>query len=748
MNSDLQPPAPGRPEVSLQEEGDRLLLSNEKLVLAFSRSALGTLVGLLGRESQADFLNAQEAQTEGWLWRLALCSSDGQDRSLTNREASEFSHVFTPLEDGSGRLELRWQFPDLSARASITLTPGAGLSFWQFRAEGSEGLRLQEVCFPGVCAIGPEIAERDGLFLPQGAGLLVRSPRRTIFLQGKEERRWRGCYPGALSMQFCGYQAAALGSLYLAAYDGSASPKEFLGEGMPQSDRFLLTVREGRAASSPESTLSAGYYVALGIVPGGYYEAAKTYRIWAQAQPWCAQGCLRDREERSPMSLPGALWLSQEGEAGKVVPAAHSLQRVTNHSVRLHWRPWHGRQSDHRYPDYFPPRDGEEQFREALRQLSRAGILVELTLDGVRAAPDSRAWAEENLESLACSPPPGQAEAPGQTGEPAGRAREDLVPMCLSSPGWRRKLSELAKQVAAFGANGVFLEGLAEGAGQQCQAAEHAHPKSGAGAPLALLGKELRQSAPPGFQLAADSCQESGLSAFDSVYAAEPRWESRGGEAAHQEDQWEPIPLFQAVYHEYAPLIGPASFLGNREGRPGGVHLDQFCYELARSFVWGNQLMLADFDESQLVEEENRRKLSFLAAALRAQSWGGGDFFWMGEFLGTLELESELVEIQFSVDLPGESAGGRRTARRSLPRVLGSAWRGHQGAVMAAIVNFTGGEAQFAGRLNLRRLGVLVPLRAVGRTFFEAGDRAARLRAVGSDLLGRLPARSFTLVAL
>jgi hypothetical protein len=346
--------------------------------------------------------------------------------------------------------------------------------------------------------------------------------------------------------------------------------------------------------------------------------------------------------------------------------------------------------------------------------------------------------------------------------------------MCLASPGWRAKLAALARQAADSGADGICLEALSPGLARACLAPDHGHAVGETRSLLSLLGRELRPHLGEQSQLAADSCFESGLGAFDFLCAPEAGQDRLGEHTLRYGDHWEPIPLFQTVYHDYAPLFGPALSLAEREpiappagpsqGRAGlqGSDLERFCFQVARAFVWGNQLLLADFEESQLLEEDNRHKVAFLAAALRAQNWAGGDFLWMGEFLGMLQVDSEGVEIQFRVgfsDSPPAraNAGGRpgchlpsggRLLRQRVPRVLGSAWRGHQGAVLVALVNFTESDTQFLSRLDLRRLGVMVPLRAVGRTFSEAGDRAARLRTLGSDLAGRLPARSLTLVAL
>ncbi len=145
----------------------------------------------------------------------------------------------------------------------------------------------------------------------------------------------------------------------------------------------------------------------------------------------------------------------------------------------------------------------------------------------------------------------------------------------------------------------------------------------------------------------------------------------------------------------------------------------------------------------------NRRKLAFLAAAARATAWGVGALLPFSEFMGPLAVDSPPLSINLLVNPFHSSAAERRAMQRAVRPVLGSAWRSPGGSLALVLVNIHDRAQDFTARLRSQRLHLQLPLRLVGRVFSEDGDvPAPTLRASGSEIGGRLSARSILLLSL
>jgi hypothetical protein len=266
--------------------------------------------------------------------------------------------------------------------------------------------------------------------------------------------------------------------------------------------------------------------------------------------------------------------------------------------------------------------------------------------------------------------------------------------------------------------------------------------------------------------LATDGPAEPYLDVVDAFVSRHAAAEREGLFSGRFGSRWSAIPLFSAVYHGYATLIGPGSSLLN--ARPQDPMLpqavsdarlpvslmardftDQFCLEVARAAVWGQQLMLASFAPEQARDDSGRRKLSFLSTVLRAQAWGVGALLPYSQFMGLLGIESDELAVDLLVNPPQSAPAERHATRRSISPVLGSAWRTPGAGLALVLVNVHDQPVDFATRLRSSRLGLKLPLQLIGRTFSEDGDvPAATLRASGSEISGRLPGRSVVLLTL
>ena len=755
--------------VSYREESGRLLLANPRLEIGFS-AADGTIVSLLQRETSTDVIEPEDAAANGHLWRLRLATDAGTELEVTNRDCGEFTHhVGRHRHKGALRLWLQWrgfraggELLDGTLTAQVTLPEGSASALFEHEVELPQGCRLRSLAFPCLFGVShPDPMIDDALFLPLSGGLLLPNPRSLSPAGQPDARQWRVGYPGPASLQLFGYCMGERTTLWLAAQDPGASRKTLGASGMPASSRLALRMTHYPIMRA-DGHWSAGYPSAVGLVNGDWFEAAREYRGWAAEQPWAARG-RRGERTLPPLTTAYGLWASYWGGARRCVSAIRELQRIVNLPIKLDWRCWHHCARDGAYPDYLPPRDGEDAWSAAESQLGDAGVLDQVSIDALLASEESAAWHEHDLSPHAIQ----------LDGEPAALARPlppSLSVMCPGAERWRTALAATAREIAGRGADGVLLEGLGSAGATTCHALDHEHrtgsPAEWTGSVRALLAA-VRSAVGANRQIAVDEVSEPYIADADAFLSSHAAGERQLALPAQFGQRWTPIPLFAAVYHDYTTVVGPAASLLNQRPHdpawpasaiselraPGHVmqrdYQTLFCLEVARAMIWGYQPLLENFHPNQARDEGNRRKLAFLAAALRAQAWGIGALLPQSQFMGPLSIECPAIEADVLVNPPYSTAAERRSYRRSFPAVMGSAWRVPGGGLALVLVNIHNQPVDFAARLRSSRLNLQLPLRLLGRTFSEDGDvPAASLGASGSEITGRLPGRAIVLISL
>jgi hypothetical protein len=749
------------------EENGRLILTNPLLAIAFSE-ADGTIVSFVQRETGTDVVEPEDAATDGYLWRLRLAADGAGEFEVTNRDCAEFTHdLGRHRHRGALRLWLQWRgfrtggkFLDATLTAQVTLPESTASALFEEEIELPAGYTARSLALPCLTAVSyPDPMIDDGLFLPLSGGVLLPNPRSLS--PAGQPRTWGVGYPGPGSLQLLGYARGERTTVWLAAQDQSGARKMLAAAGMPSTGRLALWITHYPTVRA-DGHWSTGYPSAVGVVNGGWFEAAREYRGWAAEQPWAARGRGGERI-LPPLTTAYGLWASYWGGARRCVSAIRELQRIVNVPIKLDWRCWHSCARDGAYPDYLPPRDGEAAWSAAEQQLGEAGVLDQVSINALLASEESAAWREHDLAPHAIQ----------LDGEPAplGRPlRPPLSTMCPGTEHWRNALATVAREIAGRGADGIVLEDLGSAGATTCHALNHEHrPANPAGWAISVraLLSEVRAAVGESRQIATDEMSEpyiADVDAFLSSHAAAERQMTLPEQFGHR---WIPIPLFASVYHDYTTLVGPAaSLLNQRPHDPAWpastiselrepTHVmqrdyqTQFCLEVARALIWGYQPLLESFHPDQARDDANRRKLAFLAAALRAQAWGIGALLPQSQFMGPIAVECPTIEADMLVNPPYSGAADRRSVRRSLPSVQGSAWRVPGGGLALVLVNIHNQAVDFTARLRSSRLNLHLPLRLMGRTFSEDGDvPGASLGTSGSDISGRLPGRAIVLISL
>ncbi|HUU54394.1 MAG TPA: DUF6259 domain-containing protein [Armatimonadota bacterium] len=762
-------PNDSQSRAAYREENNRLVLTNPLLRLALD-SSNGTILSLCHRETDAELIDSQEAAEDGFLWRLEFEDPAGRPAALTSRDCAEFTHTLgRHRHQGALRLWLQWRGLSLASH-TIEAALTAHISFpndsctvlFEAEIELPVGYTVRSLSFPHLCSVSsPDPLADDGLFFPISGGIFLPNPRSLA--RADEPPIWQAAYPGPASLQLLGYCCGDRTTLWLAAHDPHGARKSLAAAGMPSSARLRLWIAH-HPTLRPDGHWSAAYPTAVGLAAGDWFEAARDYRAWAADRPWTAGGRGGERSIPTLTSAYG-LWVSHWGGARRSVSAVRELQRLVNAPIKLDWRCWHDCARDGAYPDYLPPRDGDDAFAVAESQLVDAGVLDQVNINALLASRESLAWTEDQPEPYTFHPPEGEAGAPLDR-----PIKPPLALMCPGTDYWQHKLASIAREAAALGADGIYLEDLGSAGAALCREPSHdhgpPHPSQWTASLRSLL-TSVRAAVGPGRQLATDGLAEPYLDLADAFFTDHAAIERAGiipGEYGHR---WIPIPLFASVYHDYTAIVGPgvslgshrphdhlwpASAIGELRDPPSVMQRDyqlQFCLEVARAVTWGYQLLLENFSPEQTHDDSNRHKLAFLAAALRAQAWGVGALLPQSQFMGPLAIDCPTVEADILINPRNSAPADRRAVRRRLPTVHGSAWRVPGGGLTLVLVSISSQPTDFTARLRSSRLNPQLPLRLIGRTFSEDGDvPAASLRTSGTDVSGRLPGRTIALISL
>ena len=113
----------------------------------------------------------------------------------------------------------------------------------------------------------------------------------------------------------------------------------------------------------------------------------------------------------------------------------------------------------------------------------------------------------------------------------------------------------------------------------------------------------------------------------------------------------------------------------------------QFRMEQARSFVWGQQLCLANFTEEQLTRRTAELEYLKRLALLRKQAL---PYLLHGTFLGFPDLE--IPEMEIPMSRLSIYAGQRDAVQeyvKTVPRILSCIWQNDKGNIVVPVVNIS-----------------------------------------------------------
>lgn len=704
-----------------QSAGNTAALTAASPLLSVSLDkAHGDILRIADPSTKAELVN--NATPEVGLWEIELRIGE-KLLTVSSRDAKQFRCEST----NSANTELKMQWDGLPPESGISLVEatvripsGQSSSSWGLNLAKTPGAALQRIRFPRFGAISSQ--DHECLAVPTWMGHLCSSPRQLLAPESGAPGRWAWAYPGELSMQCAAWYREGGPGLYLACDDIQAQRKSIAFWGTPNRAICGEVSHEPEGQALDESAYQLPYRVEIGSFVGDWFTAAQRYREWARAQTWSRESRLRTGQTPEWVRKTG-IWVWNRGRSPGVLPPATALQKQAGLPVSVFWHWWHGCAYDVSFPEYFPPREGEEPFRTAVAKARADGLHAMVYMNQRLWGMSTESWKTEDAAASAVKGQDGNIHSETYNAfDP-----KPCAPMCIGTPFWRNKYAGLAEHAIDLGVAAIYMDQAC--LSLACYDPNHPHRPGGGSfwmSGFRELARDIRRRAGTNrdIALAGEGCGESWLNSLDmmlSLQVSQERYTASGA-------GWEVIPFFHAVYHGDAVLFGsysslslpPYDELWPAEFAPQEqlALLDrkfsrQFYLEQARAFVWGQQPTIANFVTRQ--QQDRATELDYLVRIARTRNLVP-QYLLHGSMLRPPKLEVPAGSVDFSrVSIYAGRRGGQTVFDKQLPLAMASAWRNPDGQVGVAVASiaeqplpirlqFDAGEHSLTGEMTLHSI--------------------------------------------
>ena len=723
---------------------DTLTVANRALRFGFD-TRTGALVEMTHRANGRNLVRGSSS-----LWQLDLYEQAG--KMLTPAGARRFTHRMLPAPRQG--IELTWtefglaEAPALRVVATMTFQGDSAISDWRIALEQLGNLRVEQVRFPRVEHIAR--AQREELVMPRWMGAVARDPQSVLRAPDGQPRRLQFDYPGALSLQMVALYEPNGTGFYAAADDTLAYRKSFAIWSDNDSTRSYELLHPLADPQKTKTRWAPAYGAVLGTFTGDWLTAAERYRNWGSKQVWARDSRLQ-KGLVPKWLLDTGMWVWNRGRSGAVLPHARSLQDALGLPVSVFWHWWHHGPYDTSFPDYLPPREGEEAFTRAVAEADKAGLHAMVYMNQRLWCIDQPSWGP-------------QAEA-AAVKERDGKVRTEVynifdpkacATMDVTTQFWRDKYAGIADTVIdKYGLHGIYMDQAV--LSLMCWDPTHGHPLGGGNywvEGFRKLESQIRANTRKQVMLTGEGAGEAWLPSLDLMLTLQISQERYTA----PNSGWEPIPLFQSVYHAYGVTYGSYSSLvlpPYDELWPAATapadslalfdvkFRRQFFLEQARAFVWGLQPTIANFRTAQLTERAQEVAYMMRLAKLRAQK---PEYLLYGTFLRPPVLQVPRVTIDLSrVSIYAARRGGPTVSQSEYAAAIAGAWRSPRGDVAIAVASILDEPVKADLALDLRGYGLTGSgvirrtdeqgTRAIGRWSASTGSLSLDLPAGGAAII-------------
>lgn len=671
---------------------DDVCIENGKISLCFSKQT-GEMTGIKDLTNAYDWIDGNISP--GSPWEIEFMKTGGNEL-IDFRTSGKFRY----LKPDPLTLVLRWgkfadpEYRNLKVEARISLDKNKALSYWNISVSIPEGKEVMQVIYPRIA--GLREAGTEYLTVPQWMGQITKNPRVNLSALKRNIKKYEFTYPG-LSLQFFALYNPDKCGFYAACNDTLAYIKNF------SFTLDTLNTLVYRMHNLPSKNPSLNSYVTpysavVGSFKGDWITAAEMYREWGSKQRWAKES--RFKNNMTPDWLKNtALWVWNRSKSSNVLKPAADIKQRLGLPVNVFWHWWHGCSYDDGFPEYVPPREGKESFISAMSAANNKGIRAIVYMNQRLWGTTTESWEKENAKVFAVKNPDGNIN----THVYNIFSNKGTASMCLGTKFWKDKYASLCDSaVNTYKANGVYMDQACSAL--KCYDPEHSH-QIGPGnywfQNFRKLTDQIRSKIISGKEiiLAGEGCGEAWLPHLDLFLTLAVSKERYAGL-----NQWETIPIFQAVYHQYSItygnysslLVPPYDELWPKEYAPGKPlemlnekFNKQFLMEQARSFVWGMQPTIANYQDFLAIERKEEIGYLLNLSRIRATTL---KYLLYGKFMRSPHIECPEEEIDISrLSIYAGKTGNSVTGFRGVfPVIYSGTWQaddGDLGIALASISN-------------------------------------------------------------
>ena len=644
--------------------GGNAFIENEKVRVVFADVEKGAgIIGIQDRATGREFLKPD--LTGSPMWRAAFRQEGGGGRVLSSEGLSCKVSVATDDDLKEAALTFDWSKEGAAVRVTVRLREGEALvrARIDVRAERAE-YGLTQVVFPEVAGIAPLTpgAGQDYVLDTREVGDQVASPLRS----GANV-----CANYPCGLQFNAVYGGGQG-VYFAEEDPEACSKKI--EFLPGSDGDTLTFQITHPVlnyAAPElvKEYSSPGDIVIGPFDGDWYDACQIYRRWAaKSAPWCKNGPIATNEDFPKWLADASYWTISYADNDKNIQdrsfGFHEFFGVPGHIMHLYqW--YFPYTQDDRYPEYFPPRQGPENFVALVKRWHEAGMRVVPYVNGSLWDTDTESYRTKDVVRNGALLDARGVERFSQYGG------QKHVAMCPATRLWRETMLDVSKElVGRYGVDGVYFDFL-NAMNYECFAAHHGHPLGGGNfwsksvQDLYRLIRTECKALNSDCMLTGENLVEPFIGLLDAFYC------SQGVQSR--------APLYMAVYHDYAPVFA-------------GQATDVGPINTGRTFILGKQNGWYDIEGRLAYDRENKYKkeADYYKMLLQCHDRFARPYLSYGRMLRIPTISGDFPMVH------GKGMGGYET-----PAVDGSAWRSPDGRVGIFIANYDDKPYEFTWEVDL-----------------------------------------------
>ncbi len=691
---------------STERTSDKIFIDNGRISLGFDVRT-GAFTDMIDHNSSYNMLEGNALKSSPWEIEFTRQKKPVVDINSASR--------FIYTKPGPNVIEMKWRKfvkPDdkLEVVATVTLDSGKPLSSWKISVRNPGNNRISQVIYPRISGIRK--ADNEFLAVPQWMGQVMRDPRSFLLSIKGNVRKNEWAYPG-LSMQCIAIYDPSVYGFFAACNDTLVYNKNF-SVSVDSSGSLIYGMHNLPGSGQASGSYEPEYSAVIGSFRGDWITAAEMYREWAEEQRWT-------RESRFVKGLipewleSTALWVWNRGKSENVLTPAEDLQRRLGLPVSVFWHWWHGCSYDDGFPEYVPPREGRESFIRAVTDAELQGIRSIVYMNQRLWGTTTESWKKENASVYAVK---------DQSGEINTHiynifSNKPTASMCLATGFWKQKYASLCDSaVNTYRVNGVYMDQAC--LALSCFDKDHGHPP-GPGKywfeNFSILSEMIRHKVNSDRHpiLAGEGAGEAWLPYLDLFLTLAVSRERYAGI-----DNWEVIPFFQAVYHQYAItygnysslLVPPYDELWPPEFAPVNPFemLDddfnrQFLMEQARSFVWGLQPTISNYQK--FLAKDRKEEIDYLLNLARVRALGL-KYLLHGRFMRSPEISipDEELDISRLSIYAGKEGKSVTRFRGRFPLIYTGTWQAADKSVGIAVAGINSKPLNISFIINTGKYGL------------------------------------------